>query len=78
MPGSDPILHVELVPDGDVLPNLGTVKTRRDDKEVFDQLKAWWSFRHGRELRQWEAFNLLLVAALENRGADLPRRGGRL
>lgn len=78
MVDDDPLVQVELVPDTDVAPHLGTVKTRRDDKEVFDQLKAWWSFRRGRDLTQWEAFNLLLAAALENERADVPRRGGRL
>lgn len=63
---------VELVPDGPVLPNLSSLKIRRDDKAVFDQLKAWWSLRRAEEITQWEAFTLLLAAALKAEEARLP------
>lgn len=73
---SHPVQHdprpVELVPDGPVLPPVASLKVRRDDKEVFDQLKAWWSLRRGRDLSQWEAFTLLLAAALESEEARVP------
>lgn len=62
----------ELVPDGPVLPPLASLKLRRDDKAVFDQLKAWWSLRRGRDLSQWEAFTILLGVALEHEEARLP------
>ena len=67
----------ELVPDGAVAPNLASVKLRRDDKVVFDQLKSWWSLQAGRELSQPEAFTRLLAAALESEETRLPvpRRG---
>lgn len=63
----------ELVPDGPVLPNVSSVKIRRDDKEVFDQLQAWWSVTEGRALTQWEAFTILLACACESRRARVPR-----
>lgn len=63
----------ELTLDGPVLPNLGSLKVRRDDKEAFDRLKAWWSCRAGRELTQWEAFTLLLAAAFESESTRIPR-----
>lgn len=52
----------------DVFPQarLATVMLRREDKEVFDALQAWWHFRHGRRLTQWELFSLILAEALED------------
>lgn len=54
----------------DVFPRARTcmVALRREDKEVFDALQAWWHFRHGRRLTQWELFSLVLAEALENPG----------
>jgi hypothetical protein len=77
-PDRDPSLvsaapALELVPDGPVLPNLSSVKIRRDDKVEFDRLKAWWSVEAGRELSQWEAFTLLLAAAFESDATRIPR-----
>jgi hypothetical protein len=63
---------VELVPDGPVVHFLASLQVRRDDKEVFDQLKAWWSLKRGREVTQWEAFTLVLAAALEHEEARVP------
>ena len=62
----------ELAPDGAVAPHLASLKLRKDDKVVFDQLKAWWSLRAGRELSQPEAFTRLLAAALESEDTHVP------
>jgi hypothetical protein len=43
-----------------------TIALRREDKEVFDALQAWWHFRMGERLTQWGLFSLLLEAALDN------------
>lgn len=69
-----PSAALELVPEGPVLPNLASVKLRRDDKEEFDRLQAWWSCQAGRQLTQWEAFTLLLAAAYESESTRVPRR----
>jgi hypothetical protein len=73
IPGHPVVRDVELAPDLPLRSPFGSLKVRRDDKEVFDQLKAWWSLRRGRDISQWEAFTLLLAAALEHEEARLPR-----
>lgn len=62
----------ELVPDLPVVPHLSSLKVRRDDKVVFDQLKAWWSLREGRELSQWETFTRLIAASAASEETRLP------
>ena len=48
-----------------------SVEVRREDKELFDALQAWWLLRHGERLTQWELFTVLLVEALEGEGGRL-------
>lgn len=50
---------------------LASVNALRDDKAIFDALQAWWSFRAGRPVHQWEAFQRLLSAALQSGAEDL-------
>lgn len=63
--------------DGEPRRAVTSVNLRHDDKALFDHLHTWWSLQEGRSLRQWDAFSILLAAALDNprlqRPADLPR-----
>lgn len=49
-----------------------SVNLRHEEKAMFDHLHSWWSLRHGRALRQWDAMSILLNLALSNPHADLP------
>lgn len=49
------------------------LNVRHEDKAVFDALQAWWSLERGRPLSQWDAFSILLAAALENPALVVPR-----
>ena len=61
----------ELALDAPAEPRLATVQVSREDKAVFDALQAWWLFRRGRRLTQWELFSLLLGDALGNDAGEL-------
>lgn len=47
------------------------VNIRHEDKAVFDAIQLWMSHRKGRSLSQWEAFSMVLAAALENKDAEV-------
>ncbi len=64
--GPDGGLPMELALDAFPVARTQVIALRREDKEVFDALQAWWHFRQGKRLTQWELFSLLLADALEN------------
>lgn len=65
--------HFELAVEAPVRRGTATINVRWEDKEVFDAIQRWASHRRGRSLSQWDAFSLVLAAALGNREADLGR-----
>lgn len=48
------------------------INVRYEEKLLFDHVHTWWRMRKGQDLRQPDAFSLLLELALENPRADLP------
>lgn len=68
---SAPPRDVELAVETPVVRKTATVQVRPEDKAVFDALQAWWHFRHGSRLTQWELFSLVLAAAVSNREGAL-------
>lgn len=48
-----------------------SLNIRHEDKAVFDAIQLWASHRRGRALTQWEAFSLILAAALGNKEAEV-------
>jgi hypothetical protein len=63
------------IPRTDGLPQRAVtcVNVRREEKAVFDHLVSWWRLECGEELTQWDAFSVLLAAALENPRLEAPR-----
>ena len=41
------------------------------DKEVFDAIQWWLTYRTGRPASQWDVFSFILATALENRDSPL-------
>ena len=53
---------------------LTCINVCRPDKEAFDELQSYWSYRLGKPLAQWDTFTTLLVAAYHPDLADMPPR----
>lgn len=68
---SSPPPPVELAFETPVLQKTSAVQVRPEDKQVFDALQAWWHFRHGKKLTQWEMFTIVLTTAVANRDGAL-------
>lgn len=58
--------------DGQPRRSLTCVNARFEDKAVFDLLVAWWRLQGQRSLTHWDAFSVLLDAALNDPGLDVP------
>lgn len=68
-----PQLPVELALETPVVQKTATLQVRPEDKAVFDALQAWWHFRMGKRLTQWELFTIVIAAAVSNeKGALAP------
>jgi hypothetical protein len=63
----------ELALEAPVRRGTASINVRWEDKVVFDAIQAWASHRKGRYVSQWDAFSLLLGAALENEASELGR-----
>lgn len=68
----DAILSSEPRTDGEPRRAVTSVNLRYEDKVRFDLLQAYWSHVRGRPIKQWDAFSLLLAAAVQNPHADVP------
>lgn len=65
----------ELVAEAPVRRATACVNVRWEDKEVFDAVRAWLSYRRGRVVSQWDVFSFVLATALENDSSELARAG---
>lgn len=65
----------DLVFDSNPSRALTSVNVRRDDKDVFDILQAYWTIRKGRALTQWETFTVVLAESLDRHGPELQSLG---
>lgn len=63
----------ELALEEPVRRGTASVNVRWEDKVVFDAIQAWASHRKGRYVSQWDAFSLILAAALGNQDAEVGR-----
>ncbi|HUR69055.1 MAG TPA: hypothetical protein VM370_07390 [Candidatus Thermoplasmatota archaeon] len=61
----------ELVPEEKVRRGTATINVSWADKEVFDAIQWWLTYRMGREATQWDVFSFLLGEALGNRESPL-------
>jgi len=68
---ASPLPPVELAFETPVVQKTSTVQVRPEDKLVFDALQAWWHFRHGKRMTQWELFSVVLACAVANREGAL-------
>ena len=53
------------------------ISVTREDKEAFDAVQAWYSFRAGRRVPHWELFNLVLADALDRQDGRFYRMAAR-
>lgn len=49
-----------------------SINVRHEDKAVFDHLHSWLVLRERQPLSQWDAFSVVLRAALGNPKLDVP------
>lgn len=61
----------ELVPEARVRRGTASINVSWPDKEVFDAIQWWLTYRMGRPASQWDVFSFLLAAALENKESPL-------
>ena len=61
----------ELVPEDRVRRGTASINVSWADKEVFDAIQWWLTYRMGRPASQWDVFSFLLAAALQNKDSPL-------
>jgi len=65
--------HFELAFEAPVRRGTACVNVRWEDKRIFDAIQLWASHRKGSPISQWDAFSMILAAALSNDDAEISR-----
>lgn len=63
----------ELVPEARVRRGTATINVSYADKEVFDAIQWWITYRLGRPANPWDVFSFLLGEALGNKESPLAK-----